>query len=530
MNHRKSGTATSVALSDAGELYRQIFERSTDGIAIIDRNGYYVEQNAAHEQLTGFTDSELVGNTPAIHLGQEGFLEIAAALARDGRYRGILESRGKSGVRKKIDLSAFTVHDAAGEPVYFVGIKRDITEHEQLAAERDARLRELECLFGLTHVLNGVHEVEQIYGAAIDALITAVGADRASILVYDDDNRMHFKAWRGLSDEYRGAVDGHSPWQRHERNATSITVSNVFADESLHCYAPVFAKEGIRSVAFIPIAFEGQLLGKFMVYYNATHTYEPEQVRMAEALATHVAAAIQRRQSEEALRRSEKMAAAGRLAATVAHEINNPLEGIMNLAFLLRQELGNSPVAADYLGALDNELKRLALITRRTLAFYRDTEPPGQFSLRELIEEIVQLFRPKLATASIELRCTIGGTPEIYGSAGEIRQVLLNLLANAMEAIGTGGCIEVAVGVERDEVVIRVIDNGPGIDHEIAKRIFEPFFTTKSKTGTGLGLALSRDIVERHRGRIEARNVPGAGAEFTIYLPIGDGAQARRSA
>ena len=530
MNHRKSGTAASVALSDAGELYRQIFERSIDGIAIIDRNGYYVEQNAAHEELTGFSDSELAGQTPAIHLGPEGFTEIAVALTREGRYRGILESRGKTGIVKKIDLSAFTVHDGAGVPVYFVGIKRDITEHEQLAAERDARLRELECLFALTRALNQVHEIEQIYKAAIDALIVAVGADRASILVYDDDNLMHFKAWRGLSDDYRQAVDGHSPWQRHERNAASITVADVFADASLQNYAPVFVKEGIRSLAFIPIAFEGQLLGKFMVYYNAPHTYEPEQVRLAEALATQVAAVIQRRQSEEALRRSEKMAAAGRLAATVAHEINNPLEGIMNLAFLLRQEVLDRPLAAEYLGSLDNELKRLALITRRTLAFYRDTEPPGQFSLRELIEEIVQLFRPKLATASIEVRSFIDGNPEIYGSAGEIRQVLLNLLANAMEAIGTGGSIEVNVAEERDDVVIRVCDSGPGIEEAVAKRIFEPFFTTKSKTGTGLGLALSRDIIERHRGRIEVTNARTRGAVFSVYLPRVNSVSTRKRA
>ena len=532
MPQRTAATAATTAISDVGELYREIFARSIDGIAIIDRNGVYVEQNAAHEDLTGYSDADLAGQTPAIHLGAEGFAEIATALKDHGWYRGRVDSRGKSGAHKTIDIAAFPVRDAAGDPVFFVGIKRDITDIERVSSERNARLRELECLYALTRALNRAHTLEQIYESSIEALLTAVNADRASILTFAMEDKMHFRAWRGLSDEYRRAVDGHSPWQRSDQNAASIVVSDVFSDESLAAYRPTLEKEGIRSLAFIPIAFEGQLLGKFMVYYDQAHEFTAEEIRMAEAVATQIAIVVQRKQSEEALRRSERLATAGKLAATVAHEINNPLEAVMNLAYLVRRQVSGNPTATHYLDELENELKRVALIARRTLAFYRDTEPPGRVPLRPLIEEIVQLFRPKLEASSVHLKYAFDGDPVIYGSAGEMRQVVLNLLTNAMEAVTSNGSIEVFVHEEGPHAIITVGDTGPGIDASNAHMIFEPFFTTKKETGTGLGLPLSREIVQRHRGTLEASNRSSGGAMMTITLPaVRDGAEsAKRSA
>ncbi|HWR13773.1 MAG TPA: ATP-binding protein [Terriglobales bacterium] len=528
MTESTSVTAAKTAAGKIDELYREIFRRSIDGIAIIDAEGRYLDQNPAHEELTGYTDSDLKNQTPAIHLGQEGFAEVAVALQRDGRYRGILESRGKNGAIKKLDLAAFAVADEQGQPLYYVGIKRDITEHQRIAEERDSRLRELESVYALTRALNHAMEPQQFYGAAIDALLAATRADRASVLLFDSDDKMHFKAWRGLSETYRQAVDGHSPWQRSDRNTVSIFVDDVLAEPSLQPLAPVFIAEGIRSVAFIPIASEGQLLGKFMVYYNQVHTFAAEETRMAEALASHIAFVIQRRMAEEALRRSEKLAAAGKLAATVAHEINNPLEGVMNLAFLLRHQIAADPIATRYLDDLDNELKRVALITRRTLAFYRDTEPPGRVNLGLVIDELVQLFGPKLDNASIRIHFSNKGDSFVYGSAGEIRQVFLNLLTNAMEAIGTKGEIDISVASNSDVVTVLVADSGPGIDPAKLVHIFEPFFTTKLNTGTGLGLSLSREIVQRYHGTIVASNRSTGGAQMTVTFPVAALAQSAK--
>lgn len=513
-----SATATAAEHGFRSELYREIFQRSVDGIAIIDANGMYVEQNPAHEELTGYSASDLHGQTPAIHLGTEGFGTIAAALKQQGVYRGMLESRAKDGSSKKLDLAAFAVASDSGERIYYVGIKRDITENQRLASERDARLRELECLYGMMGALNQAHESEEIYRIAIDALITAVNADRASVLIYGADNRMHFRAWRGLSEEYRRAVDGHSPWQREQRNVRSIAVSDTATDPVTAAYEPVFVNEGIRSLAFIPIQFEGQLQGKFMVYYNQPHAFSADEIRIAEALATQIGVVVRRRQADEALRRSEKLAAAGKLAAAVAHEINNPLESVMNLAYLLRQQTGLGEAGRQYLDDLENELRRVALITRRTLAFYRDSERAGPVHLESLVRDTVQLFRPKLDSKSISVHIATDGEYCVYGSAEEIRQVVLNLLANAGDAIGTNGRIEITVAEAGEAVAINIADTGPGIDSATLNVLFEPFFTTKS-TGTGLGLALSREIIERHGGTIRASNRSEGGAVVTIHLP-----------
>jgi len=530
MSQQNSATAASAAITDIGELYREIFARSIDGIAIIDRAGHYVEQNAAHEDLTGYSDADLAGQTPAIHLGEEGFAEIADALQQHGWYRGRLDSRGKSGNVKKIDLAAFPVLDNSGKPAFFVGIKRDITEHERLAEERDARLRELECLYGLTRALNRAHALEEIYDVAIEALFTAVAADRASILTYEMEDRMHFRAWRGLSEEYRKAVDGHSPWQRSERNATSIAVADVFADSGLAAYAPIFEKEGIRSLAFIPIAFEGQLLGKFMIYYNQVHEFTSEEIHMAEAVATQIAVVVQRRQGDEALRRSEKLATAGKLAATVAHEINNPLEAVTNLVYLAQRDLRSKPDEVErYLALASRELDRVAHIARQTLGFYRDRSSPAKFSVTRAIDDLIYLFEKRFETRNIEVCKEYDQELVITGLSGEIRQALSNLITNAIDAMPNGGKFVVRARTsqaghnsQRPGVRISVLDTGAGIAPRHLANLFQPFFSTKQDVGTGLGLWVTRTIVEKHHGTIRVRTRTGRvnhGTVFSMFLP-----------
>ncbi|HEU5451540.1 MAG TPA: ATP-binding protein [Terriglobales bacterium] len=504
----------------SADLFHEIFARSIDGIAIIDLAGHYVEQNQAHRELTGYSDLELRGRTPAIHLGDEVFAEVAAALQQHGWYRGIVDSRPKDGSRKKIDLAAFAVRDASGKPLWYVGIKRDITEQHRLESEKNARIGELEAVCSLSRALNSALAVQDIYSAAIDALVHSIHADRASILVYGTDGRMHFQAWRKLSEEYRSAVDGHSPWTREERNPTPVMVNDAAGDPRMEAYREIFAREGIAALAFVPIVSEGELLGKFMIYFDRPHAFTAEEICLAEALATQVAVADKRRQSEEALRNAEKLAAAGKLAATVAHEINNPLEGIMNLAFLLRPHVTADQQAQKLLDDLEHELKRVSLISRRTLAFYRDTEPRSWVRLDALLEEVIQLYAPKVRNLDIDLKFSIECGLELRASAGELRQVLANLISNSIEAAGLRGTIEVRARRDDSVVEIRVADNGPGIEPAHLARIFEPFFTTKKETGTGLGLALSKEIVERHRGSIVAANRPEGGAEFILTFPL----------
>jgi len=231
------------------------------------------------------------------------------------------------------------------------------------------------------------------------------------------------------------------------------------------------------------------------------------------------------KQSEEAIRRSEKLAAAGRLAASVAHEINNPLEAVLNLLYLARHD----PSQADrYLTMAEQEVGRVASLTQQTLGFVRETNLPGPLNPATILDEVLQLYSRTLESKKIRVARRYRGGYEIVGYSGELRQLLSNLLVNAVDAMREGGELQVRVEAARDwrsagtGVRIVVADNGSGIPRESLGRIFEPFYSTKKETGTGLGLWVSSGIVKKHGGTIHVRSrVDGrrSGTVFSVFLP-----------
>jgi PAS domain S-box-containing protein len=234
------------------------------------------------------------------------------------------------------------------------------------------------------------------------------------------------------------------------------------------------------------------------------------------------------RRSEEILRRTEKLASAARLSATVAHEINNPLEAIFNLVYVAKTDPEVPPSVAHQLTLAEKELERVAHITRQTLGFYRDTKVPEPIDMAALMETVLSLYSHKFHAKNIAIQRRFEDCPPIHGVAGELKQAVSNLISNAADAVDPDGtitvhlhCIEAGSG-RVVEVVVE--DDGPGIPAEHNERIFEPFFTTKQDVGTGLGLWVTKGIVDRHGGRILVRtlsgNGSGRGAAFTILLPV----------
>ena len=286
-------------------LYRAIFANSTEAIAIVDLQGRYLEQNAAHARLLGYSAEDLRGRTPSIHLGEERFAAVAAGLANDGHWRGEVVSRTKDGRHLALELSAFVVRDGDGSPLCFVAIKRDITESRRTSEELVRRYEELESVHRMTEAV-AVASLDGVYEEALGALQRALRVPRASVLLFDDDGVMRFKAWRGLSDAYRAAVEGHTPWAPDVIDPQPIVVPDVERDPSLETFRPVFAAERIRALAFLPLVAEGRLLGKFMLYYEAPHRTSDEELRLARTIASHIAVAISRRRGELALRESEE--------------------------------------------------------------------------------------------------------------------------------------------------------------------------------------------------------------------------------
>jgi PAS domain S-box-containing protein len=236
----------------------------------------------------------------------------------------------------------------------------------------------------------------------------------------------------------------------------------------------------------------------------------------------------ERRMSEGALMRAEKLAAAGRLAATVAHEVNNPLEGLTNLVYIALRSNDLDEIR-HLLAQAESELGRIAHITRQSLGFYRETSISAHFKPSTIVREVTDFYTSRAISLGISFIVNAKTERQVLGSAGELRQILSNLLANSLDACVRGSTIRVEASsaldprdLSRPGVRITISDTGFGIPAKHLENIFEPFFTTKKDTGTGLGLWVSRELVEKHGGTLRVRSRtsnPFCGTVFSIFLP-----------
>ncbi len=235
----------------------------------------------------------------------------------------------------------------------------------------------------------------------------------------------------------------------------------------------------------------------------------------------------EQKQAAAALIQTEKLAAVGRLASSIAHEINNPLEAVTNLLYL-SEHVAETPAAKTYLAAAQQELARVSNIATQTLRFHRQSTNPRETSLEDILENVLTLFQGRIGTANITVERQYRTSRKIVAFAGDLRQVFANLVSNALDATRRGDRIVIRL---RDSYAcdgkqgVRVIiaDTGVGMSAETRRRLFEPFFTTKSATGTGLGLWVSSDILQNHRARVRVRSRQSNdrhGTVFSIFFPL----------
>ena len=265
------------------------------------------------------------------------------------------------------------------------------------------------------------------------------------------------------------------------------------------------------------------------VSYNATTFYDRD--RILQGVFAAARDVTERKRFEQALFDSEKLAATGRLAASIAHEINNPLEAIQNALYLLVKRSPEDDPNAKFLAIAMKETERMSRILRQMLGFYRPAEDLAPTDLNALIEEAEVLVGKRLAERGVTIEKVLDpALPKVIASSDQIKQVILNLVLNAAEAMADGGRITVTTESDQDgaggslragAVRVQVADTGPGISEEHLPHLFEPFFSTKGEKGTGLGLWVSLGIAQSHGGRLQVRNRPGGGTVFIMTLPTG---------
>jgi signal transduction histidine kinase len=256
-----------------------------------------------------------------------------------------------------------------------------------------------------------------------------------------------------------------------------------------------------------------------------------EAVRWVGAIVVET---TERKLAEETLRKTEKLAATGRLAASIAHEINNPLEAVTNLLYLLRHQPSLDEQAIAYADLAQQEIARVAEMTQQTLRFYRQSTLPAVANLADLLDSVLTLYTGRLLALQIEVSRKQGADVDLYCFSGELRQLFANLVGNAIDAMGQGGHLSLAVRRSRcwvdstPGIRLFVADNGCGMTEGTRARIFEPFFTTKETTGTGLGLWVSSEIIVKHNGTVRVASRPAdavsgkqSGTVFMLFFPEG---------
>jgi len=235
----------------------------------------------------------------------------------------------------------------------------------------------------------------------------------------------------------------------------------------------------------------------------------------------------ERKLAEETLRHTEKLAATGRLAQTIAHEINNPLEALTNLIYLSTHTDDQSQIH-EFLKQATRELERVAKITKQILSFHRETKIPVELDFQDMVQSVLGLYAVQMETKHIIVDYKKGSPFKIHGFPGELRQVFANLIGNAIDASPDHGCLYIRLRKDSSHgvpgVVFTIHDQGPGIPKELRNRVMEPFFTTKELKGSGLGLWLANSLVMKHRGTLRFRSRRargGTGTCFRVFLPTG---------
>jgi signal transduction histidine kinase/ActR/RegA family two-component response regulator len=404
-------------------------------------------------------------------------------------------------------------------------------------SERRSR-QEVELLYGLLDAISRTDDIDRVLERALDAICRALRLERASVLLLDDGGVMRFSAWRGLSDDYRAAVEGHSPWSADAVDPEPILIADVAGEPSLAHWMPLFQREGIAALAFFPLVHQHRLLGKFMVYSGAPRALTPAETRLGRLIASQVADALARTVAESRARSARVAAEAANRAkdeflAAVSHELRTPLSAILGWAALLGdRQRTDEPTLRKGLEIIERNARAQAKIIDDILDVSRiitgklviDLHPVG---LVGIVNDVLETVRAPASAKGIEVSFHHDPEPwSVVGDSERLRQVVWNLLSNAIKFTQHGGRVSVTLRHEQNAVAIDVTDSGKGISPEFLPHVFERFWqadatTTRREGGLGLGLAIVRHLVELHGGQVRAASPGlGRGATFTAVLPV----------
>ena len=451
---------------------------------------------------------------------------------RDGKYRWFLSR-------------AIPIRDEAGSIVSWFGTNTDVTA----TVEAEAALRKSEerqaFLLKLSDAMRPLDDAIAIQETASRMLGEHLDVARVGYgeMEPNDEFMVVERDWTrpgvpSIAGRFR--IDDFGMFFTGPLRAGQIaTIEDAASDPRIdpNIYVSVWSAIGVRSAIACPIMKHGKLVSRFFIHHDCPRQWSEAETSLVLDVADRTWEAVERAHTESALqerqerlRKVERLAAAGQLAASLAHEINNPLSSVTNALYLLETHPGLDGPAREYAAMAAGELARVSRIVKQSLSYYRIGTIPVRLSLGQIATDSLQIYGGKLERAGIEVKEDIRNRSVILGLPDELRQVIDNLLLNALQAMPEGGRLTVSVHdsfelrdtYRRKGVRITIADTGCGIPKENRQRIFEPFFTTKTEKGTGLGLWVLQGIVAKHEGTISLRSSDrkgGSGTVISVFLP-----------
>jgi PAS domain S-box-containing protein len=486
------------------ELRRDYLETTLqsigDAVIVCNSSGKVTLMNPTAVEVTGWTSEQAKGQPleSVFRIINERTRETVespvAKVLRFGNVVGLANHTllvRRDGTEFPIDDSGAPIRDKNGEIVGIVLVFRDITERKQneeaLRQRNASRLR-------LAAIIDSADDA--IVSKDLNGIVSSWNEGASRMFGYSADEmlgqpilrlipeELHYEEDEILQKIRAGEPTNHYETRRTKKNGDSVEVS----------------------VTISPVRDEsGRITGASKIARDISN----------------------RKRVEKLLVQSEKLAATGRMAATIAHEINNPLESLVNLIFLARQDSGPEGKVYGYLLTAESELERVSHIARQTLGFYRDTGSPTEVYLHQLMENVLSVYSSKLLAAGISTDKQFHDQRKVLVSKGEILQIFSNIITNAADAMRQGGVLSIStrqiVSSTGDGIQTIIRDNGNGIRKEHLEQVFEPFFTTKGDLGTGIGLWVTKRLVEARGGEISvASNTEDGdrGTTFTIFIPF----------
>lgn len=485
-------------LKESEEKYRNLFERVQHGLFISTKEGRFLDCNQALAEMAGYSCKEefLEIDIPRdLYVKKEDRIKFQRLMEEQGYVKDMeVEFKTKEGKTITVLLTAHAKRDEKGEIIGYEGLNIDISERKRMEKE----LREANEFF------------MNLIESSVDGIIAA--DMKGNIIIFN-------KGAEALTGYTAGEVIG-------KLHITQIYPEGVAKEIMRKLRSPEYGGVGKftptqlnvinKQGEEIPIQLSAALI------YDAAGK-EVASVGIFTDLRPRLKMEKEIHEIQEALLQSEKLAAMGRLTSQIAHELNNPIYGIMNTLELLKTEIPPESKRRRILELSLSETHRLAEMLRNMLSFSKPEEEQRKpVDLNELLEGILLIVDKQMQEANVRVKTYFDDQiPLVMASQNQLRQVFLNMFKNAKEAMPKGGTLTVGTGREKDKVLIHIRDTGVGIPEELKSKIFEAFFTTKQKVkGVGLGLSVCYGIIKNHGGEIKVESEEGKGTHFTISLPI----------